>query len=75
MAHIRRDFARNTKVPGSLAAEIARVTSKAQGQWAEARANEDVAAARNLGVARVVTADMRQLRLTHGIERGVIDGG
>ncbi|MCH2078680.1 MAG: carboxypeptidase M32 [Rhodobacteraceae bacterium] len=44
MAHIRRDYARNTKVPGSLAAEIARVTSKAQGQWAEARANEDVAA-------------------------------
>ncbi|MEM1233944.1 MAG: carboxypeptidase M32 [Pseudomonadota bacterium] len=43
MRHLRRDYARNTKVPGALAAEIARVTSKAQGQWAEARANEDVA--------------------------------
>ncbi|MEL6608426.1 MAG: carboxypeptidase M32 [Pseudomonadota bacterium] len=44
MRHIRRDYARNTKVPAALASEIARVTSQAQGQWAEARANEDVAA-------------------------------
>ncbi|MEM1235484.1 MAG: carboxypeptidase M32 [Pseudomonadota bacterium] len=44
LRHLRRDYARNTKVPGKLAAEIARVTSTAQGQWAEARANEDVAA-------------------------------
>ncbi|MEM1373068.1 MAG: carboxypeptidase M32 [Pseudomonadota bacterium] len=44
MRHLRRDYARNTKVPAALAAEIARVTSRAQGQWADARANEDVAA-------------------------------
>ncbi|MEM9437654.1 MAG: carboxypeptidase M32 [Pseudomonadota bacterium] len=44
LRHLRRNYARNTKVPAKLAAEIARVTSKAQGQWAEARANEDVAA-------------------------------
>ena len=40
---IRRSFARSTKVPGDLAQEIARVTSRAQGIWAEARAREDVA--------------------------------
>jgi carboxypeptidase Taq len=41
---IRRDFDRAIKVPGALAAEIARVTSLAQGHWAEARAADDVAA-------------------------------
>jgi carboxypeptidase Taq len=41
--HITRSYARNTKVPGDLAAEIARVTSRAQGIWAEARSNDDVA--------------------------------
>ena len=41
---MRKDFARNTKVPADLAAEIARTTSKAQGVWAQARANEDVSA-------------------------------
>ncbi|MGR3433398.1 MAG: carboxypeptidase M32 [Shimia sp.] len=41
---IRRDHARNTKVPAALAARIARVTSEAQGLWARARADEDVAA-------------------------------
>jgi len=44
MCHIRHDYARNIKVPAELAAEIARVTSVAQGQWAEARAAEDVSA-------------------------------
>jgi len=44
LRHLRRDYARNTKVPAKLASEIARVTSKAQGQWAEARSNEDVPA-------------------------------
>ncbi len=42
--HIRRSHARMLKVPGRLAEEIARVTSVAQGIWAEARAGEDVAA-------------------------------
>lgn len=39
---IRRSYDRATKVPGRLAQEIARVTSMAQGIWAEARAKEDV---------------------------------
>ncbi len=38
---IRRGFDRATRVPARLAAEIARVTSTAQGVWAEARAAED----------------------------------
>lgn len=44
MRHIRKSYARTMKVPADLAAKIARVTSKAQGQWAQARADEDVAA-------------------------------
>ena len=38
---IRRQHDRATKVPARLAAELARVTSRAQGIWAEARAAED----------------------------------
>ena len=41
--HIRRSFDRSNKVPADLAATIARVTSTAQGAWAEARENDDVA--------------------------------
>jgi len=41
---IRRSYTRAQKVPGRLAQEIARVTSAAQGIWAEARARDDVAA-------------------------------
>jgi len=41
LREIRRSYERNTKVPGRLASEIARVTSMAQGVWAEARAAED----------------------------------
>ncbi len=41
LREIRRSYERNTKVPATLAAEIARVTSVAQGIWAEARAAED----------------------------------
>ncbi|MCJ8140140.1 carboxypeptidase M32 [Falsirhodobacter halotolerans] len=40
---IRRNYERSTKVPGRLAEELARVTSLAQGIWAEARAKDDVA--------------------------------
>ena len=40
---IRRSFERNSRVPATLASEIARVTSAAQGIWAKARAAEDVA--------------------------------
>ena len=43
LRHIRRSYDRMTKVPASLAQEIARVTSMAQGIWAEARAKDDVA--------------------------------
>ncbi|HHS93843.1 MAG TPA: carboxypeptidase M32 [Rhodobacterales bacterium] len=46
LRHIRRSHGRATRVPADLAGELARVTSAAQGQWAEARANEDVAAFR-----------------------------
>lgn len=41
---IRRSHTRAAKIPARLAQEIARVTSFAQGVWADARANEDVAA-------------------------------
>ena len=41
--HITRSFERNSKVPATLAAEIARVTSVALGVWAEARGAEDFA--------------------------------
>ena len=44
LRHIRRQFERASKVPARLAAEIARVTSAAQGVWAEARAADDFAA-------------------------------
>jgi carboxypeptidase Taq len=40
---LRRAHARAVRVPGRLAAEIARATSIAQGVWAEARARDDVA--------------------------------
>jgi carboxypeptidase Taq len=41
---IARDHARAVKIPGDLAAELARVTSVAQGIWARARAADDLAA-------------------------------
>jgi carboxypeptidase Taq len=44
MRHIRRSFARTAKVPAALATRLARLTSAAQGIWAQARADEDVAA-------------------------------
>ncbi len=44
MRHIRKSYARTMKVPADLAAEIAKVTSRAQGQWAQAREDEDVGA-------------------------------
>ncbi|WP_417252966.1 carboxypeptidase M32 [Celeribacter sp.] len=43
LRHIRRSYERNTKVPARLAAELAKVTSVAQGIWAEARARDDFA--------------------------------
>ncbi|MBN8293897.1 carboxypeptidase M32 [Rhodobacter sp. NTK016B] len=42
LRHVRRSYTRNTRVPAALASEIARVTSVAQGVWAEARARDDV---------------------------------
>ncbi len=44
LREVARAHARAVKVPGPLAQEIARVTSVAQGIWAQARAAEDVAA-------------------------------
>jgi carboxypeptidase Taq len=43
LRHIKRSYERNTKVPAKLAAEIAKVTSMAQGVWAEARSTDDFA--------------------------------
>ncbi len=40
---IRRSHTRNAKVPARLAQDIARLTSTAQGIWAECRAKDDVA--------------------------------
>ena len=57
---IRRSYERAVKVPASLAQEIARVTSMAQGIWAEARAKEDV-----LGFLPVL-ADVIRLRQEEG---------
>ncbi|SLN10922.1 carboxypeptidase M32 [Ruegeria meonggei] len=44
LREIRRSYERTIKVPADLAKAIARVTSAAQGTWAQARAHEDVAA-------------------------------
>ncbi len=44
LREIRRAYDRAVKVPADLATAIARVTSAAQGTWAQARADEDVAA-------------------------------
>ena len=40
---IGRDFRRQSRIPARLATELARLTSLAQGIWAEARSTEDVA--------------------------------
>jgi len=39
--HIRRSFERTSKVPAALATKLAKLTSAAQGIWAEARAADD----------------------------------
>jgi carboxypeptidase Taq len=44
LRHIRRAFDRTSRVPADLAAALARVTSVAQAEWADARATENVAA-------------------------------
>jgi carboxypeptidase Taq len=44
LRHIRRDYERLQRVPEALAVAIAKLTSRAQGQWAEARQNDDFAA-------------------------------
>ncbi|MCF2870757.1 carboxypeptidase M32 [Octadecabacter sp. G9-8] len=44
LRHIRRSYERASKVPAKLASQIARVTSEAQGKWAEAREADDFAA-------------------------------
>lgn len=64
---IARDYARNTKVPAELAARLARVTSAAQGTWAEARAADDFA-----GFAPVLQ-EVLDLRRQEGA--AIADGG
>ena len=46
LREIRKSYDRNTKVPADLAAELARVTSLAQGIWADARATAEWEACR-----------------------------
>ncbi|MFC3614863.1 carboxypeptidase M32 [Lutimaribacter marinistellae] len=43
LREIRRAYDRAVKIPAELATRIARVTSEAQGIWAQARSDEDVA--------------------------------
>ncbi|WP_164658845.1 carboxypeptidase M32 [Tropicibacter sp. Alg240-R139] len=43
LREIRRAYERAQKVPADLAKKLAQVTSVAQGKWAQARADEDVA--------------------------------
>ena len=40
---IKRDYERELKVPAELATALARLTSRSQGIWADARASDDVA--------------------------------
>ncbi|MEX0287036.1 MAG: carboxypeptidase M32 [Paracoccaceae bacterium] len=44
LREIQRDYDRATKVPADLAKRLAQLTSESQGIWAQARADEDVAA-------------------------------
>ena len=67
LREIRRIFERTARVPARLAAEIARVTSLAQGLWARARAEEDAAA------FVPVLADVVRLRREEGA--ALADGG
>ena len=41
---LRRDYERALRIPGDLAAELARLSSRGQGVWVGARKDEDVAA-------------------------------
>ena len=43
LRHIRRSYDRTTRIPADLATALARLTSRAQGVWAEARAQDDFA--------------------------------
>ncbi|WP_138934214.1 carboxypeptidase M32 [Roseovarius arcticus] len=44
LRHISRSYERTQRVPGDLAAALARLTALSQGQWAEAREKDDFAA-------------------------------
>jgi carboxypeptidase Taq len=44
LREIARSYARNARIPARLATELAAVTSRAQGIWAQARAADDFAA-------------------------------
>jgi len=67
LREIRRRYDRNLLVPSRLAAELARVTSRAQGIWAEARASEDV------GAFLPVLAEVVRLRREEG--QAIAQGG
>lgn len=44
LREVKRSYERTQKIPADLATALARLTSKSQGIWAQARAEEDVAA-------------------------------
>ncbi|TFL18248.1 carboxypeptidase M32 [Jannaschia formosa] len=67
LREMRRSYERNLKVPARLAAELARVTSLAQGQWARARADQDADAFRPV-LAEVVR--LRREEAAHLAEGG-----
>ena len=58
LRELRRSYARNTRVPARLAAELARVTAMGQEIWSQARRDDDVAAF--LPVLRQVVALRRE---------------
>ncbi len=67
LRHIRRSFERTQRVPGDLAAALARQTALSQGKWAEARENDDFA-----GFAPVL-AEILALKREEGA--ALADGG
>ena len=69
---IRRRHDRARRLPGRLAAEIARTTSVAQGQWAEARAADDFAAFAPV-LTRVVALKREEAQAVADPGQGVYD--
>ncbi|GHC62935.1 carboxypeptidase M32 [Neogemmobacter tilapiae] len=77
LGHVRHSYERAVKVPARLAEELARICSTAQGVWAKARAEQDVAAF--LPVLKQVLALKREEAACyadsgHDLYDGLLDG-